>query len=407
MKKRSLLTIVAMLSVFLIGIGTAQAVTGVNDAVPGQDIVIPFICEGHANLPSGAPTFGGLNTVWAIAETSGGESCTLTKCADITGEAVHAAIDGYNQKSEHKFDGDACWTPNDIVTGSCQEIIGGMDAVAQSEMQVTLGGVTYFAGYVIYTQDDVCESGAISNRFTTWVYNTNIVKGFAAGFNGISAENGVGAQLEETCNGNETCSPSVIGNDRIGVTAERIFPRYFILNSDADSLNWWILLMGRNRYVFANEFNRRLECIFCDEEEDCDSNSIPIPYELNVIDVKSRIPQSVYGVNDFAKAGFAYCIIKETGRLEGENDNTEIVGTLSFPCDTDGDPQYCETYSLFGWSYQQGVPVSASARIAAMHEIHRLYCDGSNDPTTQAWELPNRFEEGTVNSCTLSGPAVD
>ena len=37
-----------------------------------------------------------------------------------------------------------------------------------------------------------------------------------------------------------------------------------------------------------------------------------------------------------------------------------------------------ETYSLFGWSYQKAVPQGAGAgdKLAVVHPIHRLYCDG-------------------------------
>jgi hypothetical protein len=42
----------ALLAIFFICTGTGYAVLGVPDDVPGQDIVIPIICEGHHD-PSG------------------------------------------------------------------------------------------------------------------------------------------------------------------------------------------------------------------------------------------------------------------------------------------------------------------------------------------------------------------
>jgi hypothetical protein len=79
-KKRSLLIIVAMLSICLFGIGTAYAVTGVADDVPGQDVVFPIICEGTVNA-SGQPVFGSLNTIWAIADkgSEGDPTCTVAE----------------------------------------------------------------------------------------------------------------------------------------------------------------------------------------------------------------------------------------------------------------------------------------------------------------------------------------
>ena len=65
-KKKSLL-IIAILSVLLVGVGTAYAVIGVGDDVPGQDLVIPFMC-GRTDVDSSNT----LNTLYTIAEVKGG-----------------------------------------------------------------------------------------------------------------------------------------------------------------------------------------------------------------------------------------------------------------------------------------------------------------------------------------------
>jgi hypothetical protein len=60
-KIRNLLAVVAMISILLFGVGTALAVTGVDDEVPANDAVIPFVCQ----------VGGGLDTSWLFADVFG------------------------------------------------------------------------------------------------------------------------------------------------------------------------------------------------------------------------------------------------------------------------------------------------------------------------------------------------
>ena len=387
--------IVAMLSIFLFGIGTAQAVTGVADDVPGAGVVIPMICEGHTT--AGGPVFGPLNTVWAIAERTAlsGITCDVTDsvCAPQTPSASSIGVVRTNvfvndRTSIVRLDSSACWSRNDVVSSDCQSLISQMSSANQAAMEVELGGVTYFAGYVEYIQAAAC--GPLdADRFIPWVYINDIVTGFASGMNGVSLEGGVGEQLQEIC---------TFGScDTIGVTARTVMPRIFILNSNADSFNWWMFLLGRNQYAFGPQahLTRELNCFICNEGENCLSTDIEIPYELNIINVADEAPGSpVFPAGVFPKAGFAYCDINESGFLPGEATSTSIEGTLNF------DSPY--TYSLWGWSYQRAVPTSVNARVAAIHPIHRLYCQSDTNGYTA--ELPNRFDFGTVAECNISGP---
>jgi hypothetical protein len=212
----------------------------------------------------------------------------------------------------------------------------------------------------------------------------------------------------------ELCTDGSCSNEYIGITAHTVFPRYYILNGDPDTLTWWLVMLGRNEYMVEyqqgfvpeNNIKRILDCFFCNENETCSSNKIDIPYEMNVINVATKIPGSVWPsgwpISDPAgKRGFAYCTITEAGSFSGQLDTTEFVGTVSFDgADSSGntDP---ETYSFFGWSYQRAVPQGADAtdKLAVMHPFHRLYCEDEG----AAGELPDRFDEGTVDTCTASG----
>lgn len=423
MKKRNLFAVVAMFSIFLLGVGAAYAVTGVEDAVPGQDIVIPIICEGYqpndaSGAPTGNPVFGSLNNVWAIAEV-GDHDCGMSDSVcvpvDMAGNpkitepgVTVADVLVYDRLSRERLDQTACWSLHDVISNQCTDLILAMDQEARDSMEVVIGGVTYFVGYVEYLQSDACDTDP-DNTLVGWVYITDVAKGFVSGFNAISMENGTGPELEELC-ADGSCD-----GEFIGVTASNVYPRYYIMNSDPDTATWWMFLLGRNEYAIEyslglvpeNNIHRQLGCYFCDENEVCKSNGVPIPYEMNVINVAPRIPGSVWPstwpISDPAgKRGFAYCTIDEIGSFSGQGSNTIISGTVSFD-GVDGTANTdAETYSLFGWSYQKAAPAGATPvdKLAVIHQIHRLYCDGDDG---DADELPARFDTGTVASCTITG----
>jgi len=461
-KKRSLLMIVAMLSVLLLGIGAAYAVTGVDDPVPGQDVIIPIICEGFqpndpGGNPVGDPVFGSMNTIWAIAEVSS-DTCVLdaSVCVpkDMAGSyklgvpgVARANVYVFDRLSERKLDLSECWSKHDVISNQCTDMITAMTASDRDAMEVTINNIPYFVGYVTYGQSTACNpkypgvcisgdpgcSGAgapqpvngpafVKNRFASWVYLNDISKGFVTGFDGVSVENGIGPNgLTETCT-----DGSCTGND-IGVTARTIFPRYYILNSDPDTYTWWILLLGRNEYheeylqgnVPENSISRWLNCYFCDENENCQSNDIRIPYELNILNVKNYIPGSVWPtgwpISDPAgKRGFAYCDINESGSFSGQLVTTTIAGTLSYDgIDLATTPNtWAETYSLFAWAYERAFPTGGTLeKLAVVHPIHRLYCAADSalpvSPVIgNGYELPSRFNNAggnTVAACSMTG----
>lgn len=414
MKIRSLLTVVAMLSVFLFAIGTAYAVTGVADDVPGADIVIPIICEGHHDAGGGDPVFGSLNTVWAIADKSPSSetSCDIidSVCVPHGGGvgAVFTDVFVKDSTSITRLDTSECWSPQDVISSDCQSLITLMSNSDQASMEVTVNGVTYFAGYVIYSQSDWCDD--FTNRFVSWVYLNDVTKGFATGFNGISIENGLFNPANNPNNGlSESCNVGSCGGDEVGISARTVLPRYFILNNNADTFNWWIFLLGRNAYNFgvSNVFTRKLACFICDEEENCFSKDILIPLELNIINVAGNLPGGLFPPTTFPKAGFAFCDVKESGFLPGNAVATSITGTMSFDDDASDDP---EVYSLFGWAYQRAVPVSSPAKVSVVHPIHRTYCMHHGTPTLgHSDDLPNRFEDDdqTAGRCWINGPLPD
>ena len=389
MKIRNVISVVAMLSLFLFSAGTASAIYGVNDAVPGQDVVIPIICEGYPNPPSGQPTLGGLDTIFAIAEKGGGTPAFPNEYV------VCAKVFVKDKRSVERYDTEYCWTKYDVVGDSCSNLIKEMGVANQVEMNITTSdGRRYFAGYVEISQTWVPPAGldpennVISNRFIPWVYLTDLNKGFASGMNGITAEDGIGPRIGEDA-----------GN--VAVAAGQIFPRIFIMNNKADTWNWWMLLLGRNAYTQLTlpSFQRDLTCFLCDEEEDCKSKDIPIPNELNLINVLDVINQSLIPACWFAGepacpiAGFGRCGIREVGEVLVPPALISISGTANAPTI---DPLYGQNpwYSLYGWSYQRAQMSTTTLSWDVIHEMHRLYCSGA---------IPGAGPSDNAIECSFAG----
>lgn len=231
MKIRSLLTFVAMLSVLLFGIGTAYAVYGVDDAVPGRDVAFPVICSSDS---------GTVNTGWAIADVLGITDTTTTSSTFHIHLTIHEPVNS-GDVGDHDYH--PTW--HDVFTDTCSCIMTGsgcgvgQSAVASNPAALvqTISGHSYYVAYVTYqqqTQAGESSKDQTADRLVPWVYLTDLVNGYASGFNGVTLEGpaAFGTELEE--------------NASSAVTARSIFPRFVVQNNSPESHTWWMLLFGRS-----------------------------------------------------------------------------------------------------------------------------------------------------------------
>lgn len=369
MKIRNLLAVVAMFSVFLFGAGTALAALGVNDLVPGRDVATPIICEGTVDANGTNPVLSGIDTLFTIAEKNGADGQFFELSGRDGKYVVCADLYVFDARSQRRYDDVYCWTAFDVVTDSCSAIISRMSPAGRLAMQTSENGKSLFAGYVAVVQRDSGIAQSLTNRFVPWVYLTDLTKGFASGLSGIAAEDGTSAfnDLGEAAG----AAP---------VSANSIYPRIFLLNDRAETFNWWILLLGRNAYQVLSlpSFDRFLDCQVCDEQENCDSETIAIPDELNIINIVDSVPSvaipGCFGDPSCPIAGFAMCTIREEGSTF-TSPLVSITGTANFaPLDPSSPSEF---YSLYGWSYQRGAESNATLSWDVIHEMHRVYCSGA------------------------------
>lgn len=297
---KRLVTLVALFTLVLLSYGTAQAVLGVDDNVPGTDLVIPLICEKG----------GTLNTLYAIGEVWG---------LPVTADRIVL-----NSRSEVIYDDVIDLTELDVLAGDCQALVAGMSNAQRSALEVTIGGKTYYVGYMAIVNDNWPDW----DELISWSYLVDLPKGFASGFNGLSFEGYVTNQL---------CEFDSVAWNPVCSTAILFFPRYFILNDKPDTWNWWIFLYG------DNDANRVLEGYICNEEEQCISLRIPVSRELNIIDAGTYIPNALHA--GYPKAGFGWLINVETDYDNG----------------------------AFGWAYQRAQGNSVAGTWDVIHPIHKIY----------------------------------
>ena len=372
------LILVLMLTILVVSFGTANARLSDNDAVPGQDVIIPIICEGSLDAQNN-PVFGGLNTNIAIGEIKDGSALPDPDSNYV----VKAKMYIYNSKSELVYDDTRKWTKFDVVVDNCKDIVRDAPSTKRSMMRVDMplqsgAQMPLFAGYVVYQQDKTTD-----NRFLPWGYLVDLNKGFASGFNGISAEDGTGPFMGED------------GGSR-AVTAFSLFPRFFLNNDKDDTFNWWIILAGRNELKGVNNImynvTRYLDGSICNEDEICRSLHIQIPDELNLIDVVEHLPNDLKTGCNFPNnscGGFAMLDISEAGTRIINPATISILGTANDNLDFVNQFPY---YSIYGWSYQRAWANSAALSWDVIHEIHRIYCSGTE----------NGYAQGVGNSADCS-----
>ena len=333
------LMFVAVLAVMLLSLGTANALIvetntstsnpiiqtnnsmrliGVENDSPGSDVVIPFIC--------GKDSSNGLNTLVALGE--------------VRNVATDLHFYVYTTRSEFVYDSLISLTARDIYAMDCKTLIEGMSTTQKAKLEKTYGGKVYYAGYIIY--DNQAAIGR--NNIVSWVYLVDLLKGFAAGFNGLNIENNI-ASITTGINTspNNLCETTMTGTVQC-ITASFMYPRYYIMNDNPDSFNWWIILSG----LSMND--RKLNGVICDEEERCISLAIDIPYELNVVNVNDHVPPVLF--RSYPKVGMGIFEVTSTSA----DATAKGVTTL-------------------GWAYQRAADTVGGAGLSwsVVHPITKRY----------------------------------
>jgi hypothetical protein len=313
MKKLFLALSVVALVAFMAG--PSSALVGMPDDVPGTDVILPFFLVSMPNTGKGD------NTLVVLTEVSG------------TGGEIHWTV--WDKTSVHIINDDIPYTKWDVVPISVYAILADLpDEVAKKlEVDVDGDGVNdHWMGYMTFD-----NSVRAADNFIAHMYQVDLANGQTAGTTIPAREHA--PQATDNAWGCVTgqykaAQNTFFGTEWIPMLGWTAFPDFtdyevftaFALRESENREAWrcvdwganpedsfqvpaWFRLLPRF-YLHEPAVSQNLIFIWtsgnwgyweaplpkviyaCDEKENCISTQIDIPYELNVINIKTVIPKS-------------------------------------------------------------------------------------------------------------------
>jgi len=344
--RKSLIIGLTVLSVMLYA-GTAFSIEG-----PSATVVFPFICEV---VPTGQKFIlpEHLDMVFTLANVTHIDTYMYWIIRNFKSQGVHD-------------EGSPYLSPFDVSSDTCLGLTQKYGGDPHwNLLKQTIGGKQYYVGYIEYDLrfpepgQAVIGWGQMQTLRTVTVSIGNKLAQVKqpltdAGFNGVpDFRVDVNAATIATATGGGGVSWRIDSN-------QMLMPRYKIANNDTDTHNWWIIMTPSDALEGlagpGSTCSRIMDCSICDENENCLSNAVPIPYQVNVVNVADILP-GLFAT--FPKAGFAMCeVVLQGFSPTGQN-----------PCGNAGNEQYV------GWSYQYTRGIG-DLRTALIFPIHRQIGQG-------------------------------
>ena len=291
---KKLIAVTAILSVMFLGAGTSQALMGVPDAVPGEDILIPF---------------------FMVSMTGQGSDNTLITITDVNGKGakncLHLRL--YDVSSVEQYNDDITMTAYDVYVTDAKTIIGKMSTLAKKALEIDLDGdgtKDHWVGYIHFV------AKAVGNNFIAHVYQVAVSDGMVAGYTGVSLENAsnvANSRLEaykgvaSNFAGLEALSANALYNarefleDSTWTFADpawfRLLPRIYI--ADTTSSNTLIIWTDVEGSPVSISAPGTLHVNFFDQAENAVSSPLKIPKELNFINVIETYPLGLAGTDPY------------------------------------------------------------------------------------------------------------
>ncbi len=298
---KKFIAVAAILSVMFLGAGTSHALLGVPDAVPGEDILIPFFIVSM-------PGHGNDNTLITITDVNG---------AAVLGAEFHLHL--YDVDSYEQYNELIDVTDGDVYVTNALTIINamapGLPAPAPPtgrralEIDLDFDGINdHWVGYIHFE-----NVGAGTNDYISHVYQVSVADGMVAGYSGVSMEDATvvadnrleaySGTLGADFGGLEAFSAgSLLAGDQLLATGPaaiapaawfRLLPRVYVADDTSNSSNILIIWTDVEPGVPAPGL---LHVDFWDEDEHALSSPINIPDELNFIDIKYIYPVGLRNV---------------------------------------------------------------------------------------------------------------
>jgi hypothetical protein len=320
---KKFLIALSVLAALIFSVVPSQAIIGVPDDVPGCDAAMFFICD--TSLATG------LNTQHILMDVGYPVVGTNAKAAGwkarVTGANVnqfHYTI--YTVQSATVYNSDLPASAYDIASADAFTLVGNVAPAELTNLEVTIDGTTYYAGYVYYDNlgDDATPT-VFQNSTVAQVLFVDLPNGMAAGTNWPVMENAINGNLgamipaafqtvaagmvnsdvtSEMVN-MELFSPNGLNNAMIlqaggaaSVNADNfwLYPRFYILDAAANT--WFLFWKTDNTYPGLVHLD------LYDDEENTDSSNITIDNEFTIVDVEPLLPIGTWPAATYPKQGW-------------------------------------------------------------------------------------------------------
>jgi len=283
--------------------GPALAVLGTNDAVPGTDVLAPFFFVEKAS---------GLENTYIVITEVGGTATTLSG-------------DMYTVSSVSNKDWVETLTGRECNPINVKGILDGMGATPKATYEITVGDLTYYAGYITLNQPAAPYG---YDNLIAWIYQIDLENGRAsaspiptlefANWNpGPGNTNAVLRTIAGTPGTTEALTANALayaqdvmaGSFSPGTTTAamyRLVTRFYY--SETGGKNYLFVYSSSSLSLGANTHVK-----YWTEAETEYSTTIPLIKELNVIDlseyldtavtagsIEFRYPQGAYTANAIA-----------------------------------------------------------------------------------------------------------
>ena len=289
----------SVLAALIFSVAPSQALVGMPDDAPGCDAVWWFLVD--MNYPQ-----SGMNTLLVFTE--------------INQAAVTYEWTSYDIDSKSVADGDLKGTKGDVFATDGYSLLQQMSPNDRAAHEIDMDGDTvndHWAGYITF------EKGDNLNNVVAQTMVVNLPQGLASMCNVHMKEFNAAVPARMTdVNNLELFSANALKNAKdLQIGAQyaapntfALYPRYMQVDSNSNLgtslFIVWKSLLTPNLVVHLDWWNA--------EEENLSTN-IPLPHELNFIDVRNYIPDGLFASGDLWKEGWIEFIV-DGAALNGDEE---------------------------------------------------------------------------------------
>lgn len=288
--------VLSVMAALMFSVAPSQALLGMPDDVPGKDVVFPFLAS--------MPGQGNINTLLVLTDVYGSWPLTAKGTA---GKQFHYTV--YTKRSDTVYNDNLTGTPYDVIAVDAYSIIAKMAPTEAAKLAIDLNGdgtKDHYAGYIYF------EGLNLTNTTIGQFMINNIPAGVAAASNAAVKEynpNAVCPSLIDG-NGNEVFSADALANAKalqigaphINASWFALYPRYYI--NDADTGKTYLFI-----WKSTNAPSAPLHVWFFNADENYVSSNIPLPDELNIIDIEQYLPVTLH--SGYPKEGWIRILVPD------------------------------------------------------------------------------------------------